>query len=75
MEWNALVFLALVLVCPIAMMVMHGGHGGHGSNESSHRGETDPTAGMSEEQLRDLAHRAEKELDERARQARSGHRH
>ena len=66
MNWSALAFPALLLVCPIAMFLMMrgGGHGGskHGADEQQHRHDV---TSMSEEQLQELADRAQRELDER----------
>ena len=63
MDWNTLGLLALLLVCPIAMMLMMRG-AGHGGHEHHSKG-NDPLEGMSDEQLQELTRRAKSELDER----------
>lgn len=75
MELSTLGLLALLLVCPIAMMLMmrgggHGGHGGHGEHDQhDHRAPGDHVTHMSDEQLRELSNRAQRELEERKAQS------
>lgn len=73
MDWNSLGLLAVLLVCPIAMMLMMrgGGHGAHQHGSPPANG--DPLAGMSEEQLRELALRAEREVENRRAHERHTH--
>lgn len=61
MDWSSVGILALLLMCPFAMLVMmRGGHGHAG--RTSHG---DHVRHMSDEQLRETAQRAEQELAER----------
>ncbi|MBC7461951.1 MAG: DUF2933 domain-containing protein [Thermoleophilia bacterium] len=60
MEWFGIV--ALLLMCPIAMIFMMRGMG-HGKERAS--GGTDPLAGMSKEQLHELTRRVQNEITQR----------
>ena len=63
MEWSSVGILALLLVCPLAMLVMMLGGHGHGRAGGTSHG--DRVRHMSDEQLRETARRAEQELAER----------
>ena len=65
MDFGSLGLLALLLVCPLAMVLMMRG-GGPGRAGMDAQGEQkDHVAGMSDEQLHELAARAARELKER----------
>lgn len=50
MELGTLLFLLLVLACPLMMLFMHrGGHGSHASHGASHTHGADEPAGSLEE--------------------------
>lgn len=65
MDLGTLGLFALMLICPLAMMLMMrgGGHGGHDTHD--HGVANDRMDHMSDEQLHELSGRAERELQER----------
>lgn len=63
MDWGTVALLLVIIACPLMMLLMMGhGRGGAGHR---HGHDGDPLAGMSDEDLRELADRAERELDRR----------
>lgn len=71
MDWSTLGFLALVLVCPIAMMLMMRGGHGHGGAEKGQGRDGDHLRHLSNEQLHEISRRAEEELAQRHESTRS----
>ena len=63
MDWSSVGILALLLMCPLAMLVMM--RGGHGHGRAGRTSHGDHVRHMSDEQLRETARRAEQELAER----------
>lgn len=66
MDFGTLGLLALVLVCPLAMVFMMRGSGHSRANvDADGEPRQDHVVGMSDAQLRELAARADRELKER----------
>lgn len=65
MDWSSVGILALLLMCPLAMLVMMRGGHGHGHGRAGGTSHGDHVRHMSDEQLRETARRAEQELAQR----------